>query len=346
MKRLAALVVVLVLIVLALSQGSNWWTLNVNTPVSSRSAPVIFTVAPGEGSSEISAALRTRGLIRSALAFDLYVRQTGSRGRLQAGDFILNKNMGVPALVAALEHGHANQVAVRLAEGDTFAQMAQAAQAAGIGKAPDYSAAAQNPNWFANYDFLQNRPPSAPANLEGFLFPDTYLLNPGASARDLVKRQLDEFGQQFSPALRAEAAKPTSARPAESIFTIVILASMVEREINTDPARSLGCDVYYNRLAQGIPLGVDATIEYALGKWTDQLTVADLAVQSPYNTRIHQGLPPGPISNPSLASIKACIQPTASDYLFYFVDPHGVTHFSSTDAQFTQQQKQYGLAGQ
>jgi len=344
-KGLAIVVALLVVVGAVASRGFDWWTLNVGTPVSQHSVPVAFTVSTGEGASEVGDGLKAKGLIRSTLAFDLYTRQSGTRGKLQAGTFVLNKDMAVPALVAALEHGHANQLAVRLLEGDTMVQMSQLVQAAGLGSASAYVSAAEDPSWTAKYPFLQNRPPGSPQNLEGFLFPDTYLVNQGSGPTALIQRQLDEFGQQFSPALQAQAAQSTSVRPAESIFNIVTLASIVEREVNQPPDRALACDVFYNRLAQGIPLGSDATIEYAIGQWNANLTPADLANPSPFNTRLHAGLPPGPISNPSLASIKACIEPKASTYLFFFIDAKGVTRFSSSDAEFTQQQQQYGLAG-
>jgi UPF0755 protein len=171
-------------------------------------------------------------------------------------------------------------------------------------------------------------------------------LNRTASSRDLVKRQLDQFGVVFDAQLRARAAQATPERPAQSVRDIVILASMVEREVNRDPDRALVCSVYYNRLAINQPLQVDATVLYALGEWKAALSLDDLKVNSPYNTYRRPGLPPGPIANPGAAAIKACLSPPKSDFFYYFTDPKGVTHFERTLDDFIASTRKYGVAGQ
>jgi UPF0755 protein len=201
-------------------------------------------------------------------------------------------------------------------------------------------AAANDKSW--RYAFLTDRP--AGRNLEGFLFPDTYRLAKSATARDLVKVQLDRFDQVFSPDLRAQAGKSTAARPAVSMYDLIILASMTEREVNKDPDRATVCGIYYNRLAQDMLLQVDATVLYGLGKWHENVTRPETLQETPYNTYLHKGLPPGPISNPGLATIKACLNPQKSSYLYYFTDPKGVTHYAQTSDETLQQQQQYGVA--
>jgi len=186
----------------------------------------------------------------------------------------------------------------------------------------------------------------AGADLEGYLFPSTYSLNKGATAHDLVKTQLDEFGRQFSPQLRAQAAQPSAVRPAESVFNIVILASMVEREVNQPADRAKVCGLYYNRLKIGMALQVDATILYAEGVWRKSVLFEDLKFNSPYNTYLNPGLPPGPIANPGADAIKACVNPDNNNYLYYFSDSKGVTHFESNFDQFRQDQAKFGVYGQ
>jgi len=126
---------------------------------------------------------------------------------------------------------------------------------------------------------------------------------------------------------------------------MVIPASMVEREANKDSDRGNVCSVYYNRLKIGMPLGVDATLLYALGRLTPEPTYAELQSNTPYNTRTHAGLPPGPISNPGKAAILACINPPQTQYLYYFADRNGVTHFETNDQDFERDKQTYGVSG-
>ncbi len=344
MKKLLVLVLLLVGCGFAGDRSYNWIQYQVHTPVSSQSKPVNFHIDPGEPTDQIGRDLKTAGLIRDERVFSLYLRYKGGSVHLEAGDFALNKNMDMDRIIATLQHAETAQVAVRMQEGYTMKLMADQAAKAGIGTAPEYLAAAQDPSW--QYDFLAGRPPTAPKNLEGFLFPDSYQLDRGATARDLVKRQLDRFAEVVTPDLRAQAAQATAARPAESLWNILILASITEREVGGDADRAIVCDVYYNRLKSGMRIDADATVLYALGEWKASLTLDDLQVNSPYNTRKVGGLPPGPISNPSLAAIKACINPQKTDYFFYFTDPKGVTHYARTSAEFQRQQQQFGVANQ
>ena len=344
MKKLAVLLILLAGCGFAGNRGYDWYSQQVDTPVSSRSEPVDFHVAQGESTEQIANDLVAKGLVRRAQVFLVYVRYGGGSSKIQAGDFVLDRNMSMRQIVATLGHARAQQVSVSLPEGYTLQLMAQKAEQAGLGTAADYLAAAQDMTW--PYDFLAGRPAGAPRNMEGYLFPESYQLDRGSTARDLVKRQLDQFGQAMTADLRGQVGQAAPGRPAESLYAIVTLASMVEREVNQDGDRPVVCGIYYNRLARGMPLQVDATVLYGLGKWKAAVTDVDLARDTPYNTYLHKGLPPGPISNPGLASIKACIAPQKSDYLFYFADPKGVTHYARTQTEFLQQQRQFGVSGQ
>jgi UPF0755 protein len=344
LKKLVALAVALLVIGVAAWQGYGWWNQAVNQPVASSSQPVLVHVTQGESADAIAAQLYGRGLIRSEQAFTLYVRYTGARARFQAGDFPLNRNMSMAEIVTRLTSGVPAQLTLTLREGDTLQQMAQAIQGAGLGAAQDYLSAARPSGWLAQYDFLQGLPAPAPANLEGFLFPDTYRLSRSEGPPGLVKRQLERFGQVVTPAMRAQMTQAAPGRPAENLWDVLILASIVEREVNKDPDRAVVCGIFYNRLAAGITLGSDVTVLYGLGQTTGQLTDAQLAdPANPYNTRVHRGLPPGPISNPGLASIQACVSPQPSPYYYFFVDKGGTTRYAKTLAESNQQQVQYGV---
>src|SRR5206468_11359784 len=209
----------------------------------------------------------------------------------------------------------------------------------------DYLRAARDPALAQKYSFL---PQAASGDFpyEGYLFPDTYLVDPTAGSAGLVRAQLDQFDVVFGSDWRAQIAQATAARPKEDMRTIVILASMVDREANNKNATDRGnvCSVYYNRLRRNIPLGVDATLLYALGRLTPEPTAPELSLDSPYNTRKHTGLPPTPISNPGKEALAACINPPATSYLFYFTDKQGTTHFETNQQDFDNDIKKYGVS--
>jgi UPF0755 protein len=351
LKRLIALLVLLAILGFATSRAMDWWNVNVNSPVSSTNRSVPFHIDPGEASSQIGQDLYDLQLIRSTIAFDLYTRLTDAGPKFQAGSFVLNTNMSMARIVDALQHGKSDQKLITFPEGFPLREQAKLVESKKIGTAPnfvtaaDYLAAAKDPALAATYTFLPAHPGNASAPYEGYLFPDTYLIDPAAGAAGLVKEQLDQFNVVFSADLRAQIAKPTASRPAETIRSIVILASMVDREADTSTDRGKVCSVYYNRLKINMSLGVDATLLYALGRLTPEPTAAELLLNSPYNSRTHAGLPPGPISNPGKAALLACINPPHTLFLFYFADRQGVTHFETNDQDFEKDKQKYGVSG-
>jgi UPF0755 protein len=173
---------------------------------------------------------------------------------------------------------------------------------------------------------------------EGFLFPATYTLVDGAPARNLVERQLVSFKENFGKVDMSYAKRKNLTR-----YDVLIIASMVEREAQLDKERPLIAAVIYNRLADGMTLGIDATIRYFENNWSRPLRVSELERPGPYNTRLNRGLPPTPIGNPGLASLKAAANPAKVDYLFYVRKPgdSGEHAFSSTDAEFQRDVARY-----
>lgn len=178
-------------------------------------------------------------------------------------------------------------------------------------------------------------------DLEGFLFPDTFELEKHASAANLVQLQLEDFKR------RIKGVNMSYARSKNlTTYDVVTIASMIEREAGLESQRKLVAAVIYNRLHDGMPLGIDATTRFATGNYTQPLTESELAVDSPYNTRTHTGLPPGPIGSPGLASIDAAAHPAKNDYLFYVVEPGACNKltFSSTEAEFNADVERYNSA--
>jgi peptidoglycan lytic transglycosylase G len=350
MKKLIAIVVVLAILGFGTSRALDWWNFNVNTPVSAASHKVSFHIDPGESPSEIGSELFSLHLIRSTVAFDMYTRLTDAGPKFQAGAFVLNTNMSLSHIVEALQHGKPDEKTITFPEGFPVRYQAQLVDGKKFGgnlTGAEYLKAAKDPSLRVTYSFLPAPTPGADFPFEGYLFPDTYLVDPAAGAKGIVEAQLDQFASVFGADWEQQIAQATPGRPKEDIRTIVILASMVDREANNKTASDRGnvCSVYYNRLRQGISLGVDATLLYALGRLTPQPTAAELEMDSPYNTRKHAGLPPGPISNPGKEALEACINPPVTRYLFYFTDKQGTTHFETNNADFERDKAKFGVSG-
>ena len=179
-----------------------------------------------------------------------------------------------------------------------------------------------------------------PSSLEGFLFPATYELPRHPTVDDLVARQLDAFKQYFAK-VNMKYAKSKNLTP----YDILIIASMIEREAVVEKDRPLIAAVIYNRLHQGMPLQIDATIRYAENNWTKPLSESDLQLDSPYNTYTNTTLPPTPIGNPGLASIEAAAKPASVNYLYYVLKPDGCSHFfTASYDEFQQASAEYDAA--
>jgi uncharacterized YceG family protein len=178
-------------------------------------------------------------------------------------------------------------------------------------------------------------------NLEGFLFPDTFELEKHAKAADLVQLQLEDFKRRIAGVNMGYAHSKNL-----TVYDVLTIASMIEHEAGVASQRKLVAAVIYNRLHEGMPLGIDATTRFATGNYTRPLTESELAVDSPYNTRTNAGLPPGPIDSPGLASIEAAAHPAKVDYLFYVAEPGACNKlaFSSTEAEFNADVERYNSA--
>ncbi|MBX3013508.1 MAG: endolytic transglycosylase MltG [Caldilineaceae bacterium] len=323
--------------------------------------PVRFVVAPGTPARLIGQQLETAGLITDAQLFEAYVRVNGLAAGLEAGAFILSPSMTLAEIAETLQHAQAASVTLTIPEGWRLGQIGDYVEKAGI--------FAQNPTELASYrtqtqrglltsldperyPFLQGRP--AGTNLEGYLFPDTYELPlEGATAQDLLQRQLDTFAQRVFPIYEAAVAQQTTTL---SLYEVLTVASIVEREAVVAAERPAIAGVYLNRLAIGMRLEADPTVQYAMGYqaatdqwWKTPVFLEEYSgVDSPYNTYLYPGLPPGPIANPGLSSIQAVLQPAQHDY-FYFValpDGTGAHVFARTFEEHSVNVQRYLRGGQ
>lgn len=347
MRKLVAFLVVVGALLFGANSAYGWYQRETDLPAAAQPEPVSFKVTAGESTSEIGDDLYAKGLIRNREVFQLYVRLNNLAPTFEAGEYSLDRHMTMKQVADALQHAHVDQFAFTIPEGYTIGRTAKKWEAENHGPAQAYIDAANPANW-TSFDFVGQRPKVAgrPDNLEGYLLPETYSLNKSATAKDLVKAQLEQFQKLLSPQLRTAIQSQ-----GQTIDKIVIMASMVDREVQTDPNRAIVCGIYYNRLALPNTLDVDATILYALGRTSGEQYISEAdkqaAASSPYNTYTHQGLPPGPISNPGAAAINACVTPQQRDqhWLFYFADCKGVTHFSKTPGEQQAQIKQFGVVG-
>ena len=300
------------------------------------SGKVAVTVPKGSSVSEVGDLLSDKGVIDDSTLFQIRVTLAGKRSEIYSGNFTLAHNMSYGAAIDALSTPPVKRtVSVTIPEGYTRSQAAQLVEEVGV--PGDYTKATIKSKYLnpAQYGGKGAK------DLEGFLFPDTFELKPNAPVADLVQLQLQDFKRRIK-SVDMKYAKSKNL----TVFDVVTIASMVEDEAGLDNQRGLVASVIYNRLHEGMPLGIDATIRFATGNYTKPLTESELAIDSPYNSRTNAGLPPGPISNPGLASIEAAAHPPTTDYLFYVTTPGacGKLTFAKTEAEFEAAVDKYNSA--
>jgi UPF0755 protein len=308
---------------------------------SAEGSSVRVRIPAGSSAREIGDRLAGAGIVDSGLLFSVRAALSGKRGDLRSGPYTLRRDMSYGAAIKALSTAPAvakpATVKVVIPEGRSRRETVPIVRKAGL--RGDYVEASKR---FAGaLDPFRYGAPSGTRSLEGFLFPATYELRVGASARALVERQLAAFRDNVASVdLRRARRKNLSA------YDVLIIASMVEREARLPRERPLIAAVIYNRLKDGIPLGIDATIRYATNNWSRPLRASELAIDSPFNTRKRAGLPPTPIGSPGLASIRAAARPANVGYRYYVVQPGtcGKHAFSATFAQFQRDQHRYDAA--
>ena len=297
--------------------------------------PVEFVVDKGQGTKEISWRLEDAKLIRSAWWFQVYVWYKKQSSAMQAGEYALGQNFNVPEIVGTITGGKVvlNEVKITFPEGFSNKQIVARLGEQGL---PASGALGEETvdNYQVQYKFLSDAPTGA--SLKGFLFPDTYIFNRDDKSSTIIKKFLDNFDKKLTPDLREQIS-----RQGKKIYDIIILASIVQQEAIGEEDMPLIAGVFANRLRIGMALESDATINYITNKKDRQPLYEDLKIKSPYNTYLNRGLPPGPISNPGLAAIKAVIFPATTDYLFFLHPLDGPTVFSKTLSEHNQNKAKY-----
>ncbi len=297
-----------------------------------------FEIAAGATADIVVNDLVDAGLLQNPDLFLSYLRYFGLDSGLQTGQFTLNGRLTIPQLAAAISEGSARNITLNFLPGMRLEEMVQLLAVTSPGKIDpvEFQNLVQRQQRFdiSRYPFLNSLPPDA--SMEGFLYPDTYIVPPDANAVYLVDQMLQNFDRHVTPAMRqAYGAQDLSLSEA------VTLASIVAREAMIDEERPLIASVYLNRVQIEMLLQADPTVQYAVGYqqennswWKVPLSMADLKVNHPYNTYVISGLPPGPIANPGLGSLQAIAEPAQTDYYFFVLDcfsePVGQHVFSQT----------------
>lgn len=299
------------------------------TPVSKNEITKLITVEQGSSVDTIASQLEKAGLIRSAWAFKLYVSSKQVRSDLQAGTYSLSPSQTVEQIVAQLTHGKIATDKITILPGQRLDQIKQTFINAGFSE--DEVNTALDPSQYAGNSALVDKPASA--SLEGYLYPDTFQKDANTTVKEIVTQSLALMENQLTPDLRSAFAKQGL-----STYQGIILASMVEQEASTTSDRQQVAQVFISRLKQNMMLGSDVTAFYgAVIAGQPRSTKYDSA----YNTLIHKGLPPTPISNVNAVSLQAVAHPASTDWLYFVAGDDGTVHFSKTFEEHQQLIQQY-----
>lgn len=326
MKRLLILIIVpIILFILA----ASWWYLEAQ-PVSENTSQEDFLIVKGSSAGAIGESLAKAGLIKSSIAFKLYVQVTGKQKRIQAGVYRLSGSYSLFRIVNELLKGPI-EVWVTVPEGLRREEIVERFI---------NSFNLKDSNSFRS-EFL-----SVSKGKEGFLFPDTYLFPKTATASAVVAKMISVFDRRVDAKIKSDIAASNL-----SLSQTITLASIIERETKTDGERPVVSGILIKRLKAGWPLQADATLQYAVAttrcqfntscSWWTPLVKDDLSIKSAYNTYKYPGLPPAPIASPGLSSIKAVVYPEDSDYWFYLHDSQEQIHYAKTIDEHNQNVKMY-----
>ncbi|HEY4379519.1 MAG TPA: endolytic transglycosylase MltG [Acidobacteriaceae bacterium] len=305
----------------------------IGPPAGTSDASAIYVdIAPGTGTQAIATQLEQAGVVRSRYAFDLLRATRG--GKLIAGEYRFNHPAPATEVYARMVRGDVYTRTLTIPEGYNIFDIAQAVEAAGLGSRDDFLAAERGQT-----ALIADLAPGA-TSLEGYLFPDTYRFARHVAPGQILATMVKRF-RQVSTQLGL------ATQPPDTIAATVTLASLIEKEVSQDSERSLVSSVFTNRLARKMPLATDPSVIYAAlleGRYRGSIYESDLQAQSAYNTYRHAGLPPGPICNPSVASLKAALAPAHTDYFYFVADAQGHSRFSATLEEHAQQVQTYRRA--
>ena len=274
----------------------------------------LFLVEKGQNLFQIAEKLEKEGLIKNKFLFDFWIFIKRSQKKLQAGEYSLSPSMSIAEIAQKIISGDVAKIKITIPEGFNLKQVEEKLNLSLRGlKVKDFK---------SEFGFLNDAP--AGASLEGFLFPDTYILDVSMGNKEIAEAFLKNFDKKLAP-YRNEVSDTGL-----TVYEIITMASLIEKEVKTFEDKKVVSGILWKRLKAGIPLQVDATISYITGESTTKISIEDTKIDSPYNTYKYLGLPKGPICNPGLDSILTALHPKSSECWYYLSTPEGKTIFSRT----------------
>lgn len=324
MKKLFAVIVVVVLAATSFFFVNNYINENLEAVDISDKTKIVVEIPSGSTTNDIAEILLENNLVKNTRVFKYYAEKIGSDSKLKAGSFVLSKDMNVDELLESLIKGGSsgNTANITIIEGlileDAALSMSEQLEL-------DYDKLLElmnSPELFKeDYEFLKENPDVE--NLQGFLMPDTYNVYINSNEEDIIKILLSQFDEFYIDQL-----KPRMENSKLSFKEVINLASIVEKEALLDEERDEVAAVFLNRLDINMKLQSCATVNYAHGEWKERLTYEDIAIDSPFNTYVIEGLPPAPINSPGRVSMIAVLEPADVDYLFFVAKGDGSHYFS------------------
>lgn len=334
-KKLFLPLMILGIIALAVI-GLNAYLFVGGQPVDPQSGDsIVLEIPEGSGTAQIAAVLEENQLIKSGMVFRIKSKISSYDGKFKAGTYTFSQEMAMKEIMDIIMGGRSIGETFQIIEGLNLKQVADSLEEQGIVDADEFLDEAENGTF--DYAFMKYLP-DGPKRLEGFLFPNQYEAPINADAHQIIDIMLNQFDKVFPEKDYAKADLLGM-----DVYDIVVVASLIEREVRDDAERPKVASVVYNRLEQGMRLEFCSTVQYILGEPQAILSIADTQIESPYNTYLHEGLPPGPICSPGEAAINAALEPADTTYLYFVLKSGDATthNFSSTYDDFLKDKEVY-----
>lgn len=335
-NRIKKILLIIAIIIAVVFVASICYIKHLDKPLKpSNKDTQLVKVEEGSTTTDIGNLLKEKKIISSSGDFKILSKIKKFDGHYQAGTYALSPSMTPSEIATIIISGDTSMVTITIPEGYTASQISKYLADKGIVNKEKFDYVLMSGDF--DYDFLKDAT-NGVNKLNGFLFPDTYTFPIGSSEESIINMMLAQFDKVFDKKMREEAKKQ-----GKSIKEIVTVASIVEREAKEDSERPKVASVVYNRLKKGMKLEMCSCVQFAQGKTKSVLTYEDTKIDSPYNTYIHKGLPPGPICNPGKASIEAALNPEKTDYLYFVVSDKqdGTMKFSKDYDEFLKNKDKY-----
>ena len=324
-KRRGHVILIASALVLLLLVGVLGFILSQGQTKTDTRETVYVTIRQGMTTSEIGDTLQADGVVAGRLRFWLAAKLGGYGDKFKVGTYALHRGMAASEALQVLASGKTVTLRFTIPEGFTVKDIAARLGREGIANEAEILQRAKDFAPYAYMDGTKEQESEVLYRAEGFLFPDTYDVEPDTPPADILDMMVRDFNQRLTPAMREQAKEEGL-----SIYELVTLASLVEKEARYAEDRPIIAQVFLKRLAIGMPLQSDATLQYLMDAPKEDVSLKDTEMRSPYNSYQHRGLPPGPIANPGLASIQAVLNPSPTDYLYFVADREGHNHYSKT----------------